>query len=216
MPLIVTLRTAPGRAFDLSRARRLAAAPLPPPPARLRSNTLDDMRKAGAAAAIAICTIAVLVALPLTPVQGSLPVPRCGAAQLALRAGRAGVATGHYGFVLILRNVLAPACSVRGYPGIQLIDARGRPIPTHPHHGGSFTFPARPPRTVVLAPGASASFALGGDDMGLNGRACPSAAAMEIIPPNTSKQIALASGVPACGGRVDVSVVVAGTKGPHF
>jgi Protein of unknown function (DUF4232) len=168
------------------------------------------------AIALAIAAAGALAALPLTLAPASSSVLRCTAAQLALRAGRVGVAAGNYGRVLVLTNVLAPACSIRGYPGIQLIDARGRPISTHPRHGGSYTFPARPVRTVVLAPGASASFALGGPDMGANGRACPSAAAMQIIPPNTSQQIAVAAGVPACGGRVDVSVVVPGTHGPSF
>jgi uncharacterized protein DUF4232 len=174
------------------------------------------MPRRGIVAVIAFCATGALAALPLPPAQPSTAVPRCSAAQLALRAGRVGVAAGNYGRVLVLTNVRAPDCTIRGYPGIQLIDARGRPIRTHPRHGGSYTFPARPLRTVVLAPGASASFALGGPDMGANGRACPSTAAMQIIPPNTSQQIALAVGVPACGGRVDVSVVVPGTHGPTF
>jgi hypothetical protein len=140
----------------------------------------------------------------------------CRAEQLALKPGRASVATGHYKRILVFTHVLAPACRLRGYPGIQLIDGRGRPIRTRAHRGGSFTFPALAPRTVVLRPGARASFALGGDNAGVGGRICPSAAAIQVIPPNTSARIALRLALPACGGRIDVSAVVAGSRGPEF
>lgn len=70
-------------------------------------------------------------------------------------------ATGHLEVTFSVRNVSRQTCRIAGYPSARLLDASGSALPMRLRHGhGFFPDTMRPPRPVVLAPGARARFGL--------------------------------------------------------
>ena len=133
-------------------------------------------------------------------------------------AGSQG-ATGHIEASFQLRNVSQTACSLFGYPGAQLLDAKGGDLPTRVQRGGAF-FPEtrRQPRKVLLVPGQAARFVFGYSTnpeygSGATGapQSCPAAAKVEVTPPNTYSRLAvtMSSGdsFAPCGGVLVASPV---------
>jgi hypothetical protein len=140
----------------------------------------------------------------------------CRATQLqASRVGSAAAA-GHSVLTYGLRNTSTRACTLLGYPGVQLVDASGRPLPTQVSHGGSYTFAAETPHTVALPPSAQASFFLGYSDVPSGTEtSCAPSARVDITPPGDNGVVAVADQVAPCGnGAVTVSPVHAGTAAP--
>jgi hypothetical protein len=68
-------------------------------------------------------------------------------------------ATGQHSLQIALVNH-GPACSLKGYPTIQLIDPRGRALRFSYSHKGDQMIPAVSPKLVELATGKSAYFEL--------------------------------------------------------
>ncbi|HEX7025310.1 MAG TPA: DUF4232 domain-containing protein [Gemmatimonadales bacterium] len=146
------------------------------------------------------------------------PPERCHTWQLQPELGEIGAAAGNRKVVFVLRNESQIACTLYGYPGMQMLDGQGNPLPTHVIRGGGYTFTDVPPATVLLDPGASASFAAGyaviptGDQS--HDVACPTSARLLITPPNAFDQLAIPAMLDPCEGDIYVSPVVAGTTGP--
>ena len=148
-------------------------------------------------------------------IQVTAAPPDCRQDQLDFSVGGSGAATGHFAQVIVLRNTSSQVCSLRGYPGVQLVNADGSDMPTVPRHGASFMWNTSTYETVRLAPGAFASFKLGGVDMNSTGGQCPVAKTVKIIAPGLFTQVPLQVNWPYCQqGHVDVSPVVAGVRGP--
>lgn len=154
--------------------------------------------------------------------DGSGPIPieqqggqaACRVGNLTLSAGLAQQAMQHFGRIVLVRLRGTRACTLSGYPGVQLVSATGRPLPTSTRRDGSYLFPTVPPRPVALAPGGVASFALGGPAADAAGSAsCPLAAAVRIIPPGDVGAVRVPMTLPDCG-TIDVSPVVPGRTGP--
>jgi hypothetical protein len=126
-------------------------------------------------------------------------------------------AAGNIAVTYGLSNASAVACTLFGYPGVQMLDASGRPIPTQVSHGGSYTFPVETPRVVTLSPGAQASFFLGYTDVPSGTEmSCPQSARLNITPPGSTGTVQLADQIAPCGGgAVTVSPVHAGSAPPH-
>jgi hypothetical protein len=126
-------------------------------------------------------------------------------------------AAGHIVLTYGLRNVSGAPCTLFGYPGLQMSDALGKPLPTQVTHGGSYTFVAEMPSPVSLAPQAEASFYAGYSDVATGGEtSCPQSAELEITPPNDPAKITLADQIAPCqNGSVTVSPVHAGTAPPR-
>ena len=92
--------------------------------------------------------------LPLASSGGT--APRCRAAALALRYGPGIVPmTGEHGAFYALVNHGQTACTLTGYPGIMLYDARGALLPFRYTHHSQYVTKAGP-RAVLLRPRASA------------------------------------------------------------
>jgi hypothetical protein len=140
----------------------------------------------------------------------------CQQDQLDFSVGGTGAATTHFGQTIIIRNTSGRACSLRGYPGVQFVNADGHALRTVPHHGASFLWSADTYQTVRVPPGAAVSFELGGVDYDVvHNKQCPVASLVKIIAPGLVTQVPLQVNWPYClRGRVDVSAVVAGVKGP--
>ena len=82
---------------------------------------------------------------------------RCAPSALVLRPGvPVSPMTGEHAVVLVLANRGPVPCSVRGYPRITLLGARGHAMPFRYADGGGTYVTSRKPATVVLAPGAAA------------------------------------------------------------
>jgi hypothetical protein len=103
--------------------------------------TLCRGRLAGAAAiacAVALIPVASLAATaaPATPAAGTT-VPRCLEGNLA--TGLYGYESGNYdgkgqgGFILTLTNTSGGACSLKGYPGLGLQNARHHEVRSRTH-----------------------------------------------------------------------------------
>jgi hypothetical protein len=126
-------------------------------------------------------------------------------------------AAGNIAVTYGLSNASPVACTLFGYPGVQMLDASGRPIPTQVSHGGSYTFPVETPSVVTLSPGAQASFFLGYTDVPSGTEmSCPQSARLNITPPGSTGTVQLADQIAPCGGgAVTVSPLHAGTAPPH-
>jgi Protein of unknown function (DUF4232) len=156
----------------------------------LTLSALSRGRLAGAAAiacAAALIPVASLAATaaPATPAAGSA-VPRCAEGSLA--AGLYGYESGNYdgqgqgGFILTLTNKSGGACSLKGYPGLGLQNARHHEVRSRTHWGPTY-FAADPGRhLIVLSPGETASASIGFVYAGH--RKAAHATYLEVTPPN--------------------------------
>jgi hypothetical protein len=142
--------------------------------------------------------------------------PPCRQQQLAFRPGRAGAGMTHYAQIVIITNVSRAECSLRGYPGVEFVDASGAALPTKPAHGSSYFWTVDGYETVPLSPGGEVSFGLAGSDYDARQqRSCDEAAGIKVIAPGLAEQVLVHAGWPYCyHGAVDVSPVVPGGTGP--
>jgi hypothetical protein len=149
----------------------------------------------------------------------SLTPARCSSSQLALSYVGTQGATGHLEATFSLRNISARTCTLFGYPGAQMLDAGGAPVPTHLKRGNGF-FPdtLATPRRVLLRPGGNAQFGLSfaTNSEYVGGRPCPAATALSSVPPNAYQALHVelaGAGRPRfapCGGVLVASPVYAG------
>jgi Domain of unknown function (DUF4232) len=117
--------------------------------------------------------------------------PRCGVLSLMgeLRSPTAGA--GQRFVTLVLTNVTRHTCTLLGYPGLRLLDARNRPLPTHVVRDRS-----RTPRVVRLTPGDSARSdlrwsAIPGPGEPQRGRCEPRPARVAVRPPGVAQRLVL-------------------------
>jgi hypothetical protein len=158
---------------------------------------------------------------PGSPSHEALP-RICHSAQLTVRRGFMGVATGSVGAHVVFTNVSESRCSLEGYPKLQMLDAAGRHIPTVLHKGSFMTVPQMRVRPVSLAPGASASFYIGFEDAtGYGDAQCPTSTRIQVTPPENTKPMTIAWRLQPYGGstiaklrcgEITVSPVVPGNR----
>ena len=133
--------------------------------------------------------------------QPGTHVQRCVSTQLAVALGHGGVAMGHIGQVVSFENVSTKTCTLKGYPGVEMLDAAGHPIRTEVTDGPSYTVASLPERAVTLTPGSKASFDLGySDATGYGTAVCPTSAQVKITPPNASQPITVSWRIQPYGG----------------
>jgi hypothetical protein len=103
--------------------------------------------------------------------------------------------------VVTFKNTSGTACSLYGYPGLQMLDSSGHAIPTDVIRGTSTTVPSVPEELVPIAPGAEASFDLGfPDGTGYGSAVCPTSTNVEITPPNATQPITISWQIQPYGG----------------
>ncbi len=151
--------------------------------------------------------------------SAQLAAAPCSSSQLTLAYAGTQGATGHLEATFALHNVSGRSCALHGYPGAQLLDAAGHPLPTRLKQGkGFFPDTLLAPRQVVLRPGGDARFGLGYADNNeyVGGRPCRSAAWLKSIPPHAAQalRVALTGGehprFAPCGGQLVASPIYAG------
>jgi hypothetical protein len=124
-------------------------------------------------------------------------------------------AAGTLEVTLALRNAGPSSCALEGYPGAQLVDSAGNPLPTDVVRGGRYPFTDFAATPVVLAAGQSAYVNIGYSDVPSGTTPCEQAASLWLTPPDDVTHLVLGVSVTACdSGRLTVSpVFVAGSAG---
>jgi len=149
-----------------------------------------------------------------TPAPGGvLPanVP-CKGPQLKLAAEGGDAGAGNRVRNFSLQNIGAQACSLTGYPGVVLQDARGRNLTTirADQSPGSYFRQGEAPRPVELAPQAKAWFEVAWTvvpDESAGQTTCPSAKTVRVTAPNDTAAVSLPFNFEPCGGRIRVSPI---------
>jgi hypothetical protein len=135
------------------------------------------------------------------PTTTTAAAKTCLPAQLSVIAGPVQGAAGHAGRQFQLQNSSSTTCTLFGYPGLGLLDASSKPLPTTVVRQAGF-----PESKVTLSAGASAYFtATWADATGYAGATCPTSASLEITPPNDTTQLIVqgsAGMIQAFGGTV--------------
>jgi hypothetical protein len=138
----------------------------------------------------------------------------CQSSGLSFSIGQGNGAAGTIEEPVIMTNTSGSACTLSGYPGMQLYDAAGA-IPTNVVRGGvTFGTAAAngPVATVTLAPNGTAQFTLHYSDVPVdNESSCPTSTTAHITPPNDLASATVPLAIAPCGmGTVHVSPVYAG------
>jgi hypothetical protein len=134
--------------------------------------------------------------------------PRCTVSQLSVRQTSSNGAAGSIGLTYAFTNISGSTCSLFGYPGMLMLNASGKPLPTTVVRAPSVVVPAVSEHTVVLAPNAIASFYAGYSDVSAS--SCPQASRLEVTPPNAYDHLVISTSIAPCRGRINVSPVFAG------
>jgi Domain of unknown function (DUF4232) len=136
-------------------------------------------------------------------------VGSCVRDQLGVRSNGISGTAGTIHGAWVFTNLSGSACTLDGYPDMQLYGRAGRPIPTSVRRN----LPPTPTR-VRLDPGASATFRSSYSDVSSGPDPCPRSAVARITAPNTSSSLFIPAELQPCGGVVHVSAVFAGIHQP--
>jgi hypothetical protein len=138
------------------------------------------------------------------------PAERCHTAGLALAPTPQGdAAVGHEGRYFTLTNMRDVPCTMFGYPGAQLLDAAGDPLPTSTVRGGGYLFHDEGPTSIVLSPGGAAQFGIEWVHLPVGAETtCPEAHALAVIPPDEYGPLSSPVAITACEeGRLHLTAV---------
>lgn len=127
--------------------------------------------------------------------------PRCVAVDLALSfLGQQG-ATGHGELGFALRNTSAHSCHTFGYPGVLFLSRSGAPLRTASTRTTHDFFGSASEASLVLAPGAAASFRMGVTHGIGSSAGCTTAGALQAIAPDDTAtlHVVIPGGAYECG-----------------
>jgi len=108
-----------------------------------------------------------------------------------------------------LTNTLDVDCTFVGFPGAQLLDAAGDPLPTTVVRGGGFFTNDPPPMLVDVQPHSAAIFRIHWEVIPVgNETTCPVASLLAVTPPDEYVALTISTMIQACGGgHLDMSAV---------
>ncbi|WP_274911858.1 DUF4232 domain-containing protein [Streptomyces sp. WZ-12] len=131
---------------------------------------------------------------------------RCTAANMSLRLGRTDIGAGNIRIPLIFTNKGKKACSLRGFPGVSLIQRDGSAVGTPASREGGAG------GSVRLQPGQSASALLHTVNEGVSDTPCWSNSQIVFVyPPGSKESMTTGSGgLRVCGGTFTVSTLTTG------
>lgn len=96
-----------------------------------------------------------------TAASTPLAPPTCSYNQLEVAvAWGPGAAAGNIGIPFLIANIGKSACSIKGYPKLNIVPSTYKRRSVKVIHGGGMIFVTVKPRLVVIKPGADASFGL--------------------------------------------------------
>jgi len=136
------------------------------------------------------------------------PGPPCGVSALEVTQGPSGAgANGSANIVYEVTNISKAACSLDGYPTIQLVGVNGANLPTTEQHGGSgvpSTFTVQ--NVNLVRRGGQASFYVSFQAIPSNSEpTCTIAPKMKLAVPGSAKTVTVPAEIQACGGIIQVS-----------
>lgn len=139
--------------------------------------------------------------------------PTCQNIHLDIRAQASQGAAGHIAVIYRIHNMSGRACTLYGYPGVQLLDRHFLSLPTTVRRGGRYVGTI-PKRLIRVGAHGNAYFTLVYSDVPMNNRPCVTASYLMIFAPNDSLPVVTyaftgGGGITACSGVIDVSPVTA-------
>jgi Domain of unknown function (DUF4232) len=113
-----------------------------------------------------------------------------------------------------LKNTTAAGCRTGGYPGVEFLAPSGQPLPTTSSRTTQDFLGATPVTPINLGPGQSASFRLVVGHGAASAAGCPTAAGLQVIPPNDTATLhaTIPDGAYECGSAA-VSPLQPGSSG---
>lgn len=142
---------------------------------------------------------------------GSYAPSPCRTSDLAFREGGGDAGMGHRNTIIVATNRTAGACTLRGFPALTLLGLDGVPLQVPQVRPVDATYFAAHDsiRTIVLAPGESASLQLH-YLAATGGLPCQDVATLQFTAPGDTNRAALALPFEACGPTLDLMPFVAG------
>ncbi|MEH2346680.1 MAG: DUF4232 domain-containing protein [Nostoc sp.] len=142
--------------------------------------------------------------------------PRCETNQLSVRRVSEDAGVGNVALTYAFTNNTSSPCTLYGYPGLALLDAKGQPLEGVKVIRSKDTyFSSKQPRQqVTLAPGKQASFQLAYNHISSPQQNCPISSKIEITPPNAYQHLTVTQEIKPCTGKVRVTPVQAVTTQP--
>ena len=127
----------------------------------------------------------------------------CTSSQLAIKLGVEGAAMGSRGVTgMAFKNISSTACTLEGYPIIQMIDGTGKSLNTYVSHGNSFSTPPATVQLVTLNPELSAKFdMLYAAQTGYGNAICPTSTSVDFTPPGSATALVLPWKIQPYGGE---------------
>ena len=125
-----------------------------------------------------------------TAAQTTYTPPRCYIGDLSAGFHGSQMEMGSRGFLLTLTNISNHSCTLYGYPGLELLNARLQPLPTKTLWGMTNFDRNQVKSLIVLSPGETASADI---SFGVYGTPANSVLAtyMEVTPPNCYRHFIL-------------------------
>ncbi len=126
----------------------------------------------------------------------------CNSSQLSIQLGEEGAAAGSRGVTgMSFKNISSTACTLEGYPIIQMIDASGKSIPTYVAHSNSFSSPSATVKVITVLPGLGGKFdMLYAAQTGYGNAICPTSTSVDFTPPGSSVALVLPWKIQPYGG----------------
>jgi hypothetical protein len=141
------------------------------------------------------------------------PYPLCAAAQLSVSAGFYGEGLGSYTQTFTLTNRSGGTCHMGGWPRFEVVSNSGQTVKTRTQHVRQNVPPEPVWTTIVLKPGAKASFDVYNSDWNaVDNTACPDTSAARITPPGAGGYVSVRVQIPDCYAFFEIAPVVAGAK----
>jgi len=134
---------------------------------------------------------------------------RCENSQLSVRRVSEDAGVGNVGLTYAFTNNASSPCTLNGYPGLALLDAKGQPLEGIKVIRSKDTYfsSQQPRQKVTLAPGKQASFQIAYNHISSPEEHCPISSKIEITPPNSYQHFTLTEQIKPCTGKVRVTPV---------
>lgn len=128
----------------------------------------------------------------------------CDSSQLSIILGVEGAAMGSRGVTgMALKNISSSACTLKGYPVVQMIDGSGKSILTYVTRTDSIFGTLTPIKVLTLSPGAEAKFDMFYEaGTGYGNLSCPTSTSVNFTPPGSTTALVLAWKIQPYGGTV--------------
>ncbi|WP_334896772.1 DUF4232 domain-containing protein [Nostoc sp.] len=134
---------------------------------------------------------------------------RCETSQLSVRRVSEDAGVGNVALTYAFTNNGSSPCTLYGYPGLALLDAKDRPLQGIKVIRSKDTyFSSKQPRQqVTLAPGKQASFQIAYNHISSPDQNCPMSSKIQITPPNAYEHFTVTEQIKPCTGKVRVTPV---------